>query len=122
MTVEQAGNSAAFSAVRKVLSREWAVPGRQRSSSMVRRTGVECSLCRFEASWQLLELREEESQDSRLHDQAEVGPPRRAAIGPFWAWWCDLWAAVLFSAKFKARSGPGIPWEWKGCTAGSAFP
>ena len=34
----------------------------------------------------------------------------------------DLWAALLFPAKFQARSGPGIPYERKGCTAGRAFP
>ena len=52
----------------------------KRSSSRARRTGVESSLWRFEVTWQLLELREAGSQDGRLHDQVEVGGPKRAAV------------------------------------------
>ena len=71
-----------------------------KTGGRARRAGVECSLWRFEAARQLPELREGGSQNGRLHVQAEVGGSRGTVTGHCSAWGCDLWAAVLFPAKF----------------------
>ena len=93
--------------------------GGKKSWSRARRTGVECSLGRFEAVWQLLKLREGGSQDGRLHDQAEVGARRRGATSPCSDWWYDFLAAVHFSAKFQARDGPPSHASRKGAHQGA---
>ena len=49
---------------------------------------------------------------NRLNCQEFKGPSgsRGAQKGSNtpWAWWCYVWVAVLFPAKFSARSRPGI--------------